>query len=213
MSLRRQAPGLDCVREDHARAVFDGVGLTVGVEQISEVVAAKIAYSGAQLGVVELAHDPLDICSRAPFAGQPLAQLGGRAAQQALVLVVWHLIDALAQRFAAALLKERAKATAVLDGDRLPAGGIKHRADTPGSNLGHDAVERLAVDVDDPQHLAEPRDERVEQRFPDGALVKLGVADERDMTTALRHVEVPGYVAMRERAPDRRGSANPDGAG
>ena len=51
----------------------------------------------------------------------------------------------------------------------------------PGGDVGHDAVERLAVEVDDPQHLAEPRDDRVDERLPDRALVELGVAEQRDL--------------------------------
>ena len=50
-------------------------------------------------------------------------------------------------------------------------------ADPAGGDVGHDAVERLAVEVDDPQHLAEARDHRVDERLPDRALVELGVAE------------------------------------
>jgi hypothetical protein len=32
----------------------------------------------------------------------------------------------------------------------------------PGGDVGHHAVQRLAVEVDDPQHLAQPRDHRVD---------------------------------------------------
>ena len=54
-------------------------------------------------------------------------------------------------------------------------------ADAADRDIRHDPVERLPVDVDDPQHLAELRDQRVDDRLPDRALVELGVADERDL--------------------------------
>ena len=55
-------------------------------------------------------------------------------------------------------------------------------------------------------------DHRVDERLPDRALVELGVADERDLAPALRHVEVPGDVAVGDRAPERRGGADADRA-
>ena len=46
-----------------------------------------------------------------------------------------------------------------------------------------------------------------------GALVELGVAEQRDLAAADGHVEVAGHVAVGERAPDRRGGADADRAG
>ena len=102
---------------------------------------------------------------------------------------------------------------AVLHGVHVPARRLEHRGEPPGGDVGHDAVERLAVEVDDPQHLAEMGDDRVDDRLPHGALVELRVADERDLPAALRDVEVAGDVAVRERRPDRRGRADADRAG
>ena len=85
--------------------------------------------------------------------------------------------------------------------------------EAPGRDVGDDAVQRLAVEVDDPQHLAQPRHHRVDDRLPDGALVELGVAQQRDLAPAARDVEVPGDVAMGHRAPDRRGGPDPDAPG
>ena len=101
----------------------------------------------------------------------------------------------------------------VLDHHAVPAGGLEHRREPARRDVRHDAVERLAVEVDDPHHLAEPRHHRVGDRLPARALVELGVADQRDLAAADRHVEVPGDVAVRERAPDRRGRADADRAG
>ena len=159
--------------------------------------AAEVAEGRQQLGVVEVVDVDLD----------PLAQLPRVGAQEPLVLLVGHPVDPGAQ--VGALLQQRA----VLDHHRVPAGGLEHRGETAGGDVGDDAVQRLAVEVDDPHHLAEARDHRVRDRLPAGALVELGVADQRDLAPAAGDVEVPGDVAVRERAPDRRGGAEADGAG
>ena len=145
-------------------------------------------------------------------AGQALAQLGRRGAQQPLVLLVGHLVDAPPQRLAALALVQLAQQAAVLDRDRVPAGRLEHVADPPGGDVGDDPVERLPVEVDDPEHLAQVRDDRVHDRLPAGALVELGVADQGDGAAAARNLEVAGDVAVRERAPDRRGGTDAHGA-
>ncbi len=196
MTLGRQRPALDRVGEHDARPVAHGVGLAVAVEQRAEVVAAEVAEGRQQRRVVEPARVDL----------QPLAQLGRRRAQQPLVLLVRHQVDAPAQ------LGQRRQPRAVLDHHAVPAGRLEHRLQAPRGDVGHDAVERLAVEVDDPHDLAEPAHHGVGDRLPARALVELGVADQRDLPPADGHVEVPGHVAVRERAPDRRGRAEPDRA-
>ena len=89
---------------------------------------------------------------------------------------------------------------------------LEHRLQPARRDVGHDAVERLAVEVDDPHDLAELAHHRVGDRLPARALVELGVADQRDLAPADRDVEVPRDVAVRERAPDRRRRAEPDRA-
>ncbi len=197
VALRRQRPALDRVREHDARPVAHGVGLAVAVDQRAEVVAAEVAERRQQLAVVEVAGVDL----------QPLAQLAGGRAQQPLVLLVRHLVDPLAQ------LGPGGEPRAVLDHHAVPAGRLEHRLQPPGRDVRHDAVERLAVEVDDPHHLAELAHHRVRDRLPARALVELGVPDQRDLAAADRDVEVAGGVAVRDRAPDRRGGAEPDRAG
>ena len=147
----------------------------------------------------------LDLAAPAALARAAARAARRRGAQQPLVLLVGHLVDA---RRAAPIrrraVEELAQAAAVLDGDRLPPRRLEHAGEPARRDVRDDAIQRLAVEIDDPQHLAEVRDHRVDQRLPDRALVELGVADQRDLPTALRHVEVPGDVAVRERAPDRR---------
>ena len=92
VALGGQRPALDRVGEDDARPVADLVGLAVAVDQAREVVAAEVAERGQQVGVVEVVDVDLD----------PLAQLARVGAQQPLVLLVGHRVDAGAQRRAAA---------------------------------------------------------------------------------------------------------------
>ncbi len=177
--------------------------------------SARSCPARSQIGRRDLASSrsavsALDLAPPAAIARQPLAQLCGGTAQQALVLLVAHRVDPVAQRLAARTLEQLAQTPSVLDGDRLPAGGLEHAAQAPGRHLGHDAVERLPVEVDDPQDLAQARHHRIDERLPDGAFIELGIAHERDMAAALRHVEVPGHVALGDRAPERRRRADPD---
>ena len=69
MALGRQRPALDRVGEDDARAVADGVGLPVAVEQAREVVAAEVAEGGEQIGVVEVVDVDLDALAQLVGAG------------------------------------------------------------------------------------------------------------------------------------------------
>ena len=158
VALGRQPPALDRVGEDHARAVGDGVGRPVGVEQRLEVVPAEVADGAQQLVVVELAAEPLEVAPAPPRARQAIAQLGDGGAQQPLVLLVGHLVDPAPQLVAARALEQLGQQAPVLDGQAVPARRLEHGPQAVGGDLGDDPVERLAVEVDDPQHLAEARE-------------------------------------------------------
>ena len=95
----------------------------------------------------------------------------------------------------------------------MPAGGLEHRSKPIRGHRGDDAIEALAVEVHDPQNLAELSRHRVEQGLPDGTLIEFGVPDESDLTTANGNLKVARDIAMRQRAPDRRGRADADRAG
>ena len=83
----------------------------------------------------------------------------------------------------------------------------------PEGDVGHNPVERLAVEVDHPQHLAELGHARVGHRLPHRALVQLGVAHQGDLAAHRRRLEaVVLEVSARDRAPDRRRGPDADGA-
>ena len=209
----RQPPGLDGVGEHHGGLAGRPVGEVEGVEQAGEIMAAEIPGGGGDLGVVEVGEDLGDGASAAVVAGEAAAQVGGRAAQQPLVLLVAHRVDAVPQGVAAGAVEQRPKAPPVLHRDRLPAGSVEHPPDPPDGDVGNDPVERLPVEVDDPQDLAQVRDHGVDERLPHRAFVELGIADEGDVPAARRNIEVAGDVPLGERAPDRRRGADADGAG
>ena len=118
---------------------------------------------------------------RIGHVGQTAAQLGAVAqADQRLVLLVAHLVDAPAQGVAARAAHRRFEPGAVLGLEDLPAGAGEERLQPRGAHAGDDPVETLAVEVDDPDDVAEPLDRLLGDRFPDIALVELGIADERD---------------------------------
>ena len=64
--------------------------VAVGLDQLAHVVAAEVAERGAQLGVPELGRERGELPA-APR--QALAQLRRLGAQEALVLLVRHLVD------------------------------------------------------------------------------------------------------------------------
>ena len=83
----------------------------------------------------------------------------------------------------------RAQAAAVLELDHLPAARAEVRLELGGADPGDHAVERLPVQVDDPEHVPEPARQRLRERLPDVPLVELGVAEQRDEAAAGRGAE------------------------
>ena len=209
VALDRQRPALDRVGEDHGRAVV--LHRPVRLDQLPDVVAAEVAEARAQLIVAQLGHER---SQPSVPPRQALAQLRRVGSQQPLVLLVRHLVDAAPEVLSALPLEQRVEPAAVLHGRHLPAGGLEHSREPAEGDVGHHPVERLPVEVDDPQDLAEPRHPRVRDRLPHGALVQLGVAQQRDLAAARRRLEpVMLEVPARDRRPDRRGRPDADGAG
>jgi hypothetical protein len=75
----------------------------VGLDQLADVVAAEVAEGGAQVVVRQLADQRPE---PRVAAGQALAQLVRIGAQEALVLLVRHLVDAPPQVLAAGALEQ-----------------------------------------------------------------------------------------------------------
>ncbi len=131
---RWAAPGLDRVGEDHRRAV--GRRRPGGRRRAGRRGRGRRGRAARpSLGVGDVAEQPPIARRRDPRPGG--ARAAARSgAQQPLVLLVAHPVDAPPQRLAAVALEELAQAAPVLDRDRLPAGGLEHRPDRPAAMSG-----------------------------------------------------------------------------
>ena len=210
VALDRQRPALDRVGEHHRRAV--AVHGAVGLDQLGRVVPAQVAQAGAQLAVAQLHHEPL-AARRRRRAGARAAPRGARAAGAGTPRWASRRCAGAARRRRAARTARPSRAPYLTLITCQPAASnmLAQRAE---GDVGHHAVERLAVEVHHPQHLAELRHAGVGHRLPHRALVELGVAHEGDLASHRRRLEaVVLEVAAGERAPDRGGGADAHRAG
>ena len=129
--------------------------------------AAEVPHGDGDLLVGEIVEQSRELAPAAAGADEPVAQFRCGGPKEMLVLLVGHVVDTPAQRLATLAFEQLAQGPPVLDGHGLPAGGAEHGPDPAGRDVRHDAVKRLAVEVDDPQHLAEVRHRRVDEALPD----------------------------------------------
>jgi hypothetical protein len=73
VSLRGEPPCLDCVSEDHGRAVGDGVGPPKSIKEVDEVGAPEIADRFDDRSVVQVLEHPRHVTMSVPLTGKPLA--------------------------------------------------------------------------------------------------------------------------------------------
>src|SRR4029079_18955109 len=105
------------------------------------------------------------------------------------------------------------ESAAVLALQHLPAAGLEQRLELGGADTGDNAVEALAIEVDDPEDVAETLDVILEDGLPDVALVELGVAHQRDVALGGDVAEVELGVALDGCREGRRDRPEPDRAG
>ena len=137
--------------------------------------AAEIADRVAEGRVVQFGDQPGDPCAA---AGQPVPEFRRSAPQQPLVLGVRHLVDPGAQGVPARPGEQPFQPGSVFQREHLPAGAGEHALQPGRRDAGHHAVQRLPVHVHDPDDLPQLRDAGVEDRFPHGALVQLGITEQ-----------------------------------
>ncbi len=215
IALERQPAALDRVGHDHDGAVGVGFGLLERVEQRAKVMAAEIRQQLAHLVVAVRSEQPVDELVR-PGPRRPheaLADLRTRLPEQGLVLAVRHVVDPPPQPFAVRPRERRAQLAAVLEVDDVPAIRREHLADPLGLAVGHHAVEALAVQIDDPEDIAEPPRVLLRHRLPHVALVQLRVADESHVPRSARDREVVDQVLAHQPAERRGDAAEPNRAG
>ena len=140
--------------------------------------AAEILYQGPLLAVILLEKaSETRALARTQIAHERFVHDLFGCAEQRLIELVGHLVDAPAQNIAALLGVRLAQPAAVLQLDYLPATGRKLLLQLGRFDDRHNAVEALAVQVDDPENVAEIAGLRLDHRLPEVALVELGVAE------------------------------------
>ena len=140
---------------------------------------------------------------------ESLAGRGAGCAHQVLVLLIGHVVDAPSQRLTTGRVEGGLQAATVLRLQHLPTDPAEQRLHLLDLDAGDHPIEALAVQVDDPQHVAEASapNRLVADGFPHVALVELGVADQGDEAArwvALVGTEVGGGVAVRQSGEQRR---------
>ena len=125
-------------------------------------------------------------------------------AEQCLVGLVRHVVDPPSQELASLPRVRFPQPVPVLELDHLPTIRPELRLELCGANPRYDSVERLAVEIDDPEDIAELSSKRLGQCLPDVALVEFRVSEERDEPSAGRRPEVRLDVAVGKGAEEGR---------
>jgi hypothetical protein len=199
MALDCQATALDGVREHHRWSVV--VDVVEGVGEQAEVVPAEVT-DGARKLLRAKRRDQRPQIRRGLVSEDARGDVVGAHAQHPLVLLVRHLLQPAAQFGTAWAPEDLGDGPAPLQGQHLPPSSGEHSLQSLDLDVGDDPVQRLAVQVDHPQQLAERGNLRVRNGLPDGALVEFGVTQQADEPARLRRVrKVRLGVAVRHRRP------------
>ena len=212
----RQAEALDRVGEDDGRALGLGAGRRERVEDVGEVVAAEI---------LDERPDATSVVGQEPLQARLLGRVE-RSRRRASVTTSseapkrlwysWFGISSMRRRSSSPPSRAYASrsrrpyfSSSTCQPLRRNDALELHRLDDR-----DDAVEALAVEVDDPEDVRRGRASAARDRLPDVALVELGVAEERDEAPGPgRAVAEMGLdVAVGERAEERRRGAEADRA-
>ena len=200
-----EAVALDRVGEDHGGPVGRLAGQPERIEDVGEVVPTEVAHERRHPARVA-AEQPLQrgtlLIVAAVEDGRAHDLLG--CAEERLVLLVGHRVDPAAQQVAALTGVRLAQAPAVLELDHVPAVRAELRLELRRPDPGDHPVERLPVEVDDPQHIPEPTRQRIRERLPDVALVELRITQQRDEPTTGRGTEPRLREPVRKRTEQRR---------
>ena len=139
--------------------------------------SGEILEERSQVAIGNVSDGQLDILG-GPVE-KPLAELLAPVGEQRLVVLVRHAVDPRLQRLAAATGEPGGQPLAVLGFDHVPAGGLELRRELRDPHPWDNPVEGLAVEVDDPEDVAQPLERRIIDGLPHVALVEFGVAEQR----------------------------------
>ena len=162
--------------------------------------AAEIANRLGENQIVEVTDERGDRRGIGTVAGQPISQFGRRAPQQPLILGIGHVEDATPQGVTTGTREQVLEQPTEPHGDDLPACRVEHLLEATRGDVRHHSVEGLPVEVDNPDDLAQLTDARIDDGFPHGTLVELGVSDERILPSAKPTRGVCGKCGVDEAA-------------
>ena len=172
----RGGPALDGIGDEDRRFVAAG-----GAELLDEArnaVAAQIGHQLGQLGIAAAGEEGADRPLVADLVIEALAPGRAAAEHQRGIDGVGGGVDPGLEPIAARLGEGGALQGAVFEGDDVPVEGAENGFDTVVEPFADDAVEALAIVVDDPPGVAQAVLPAFEQAFVDIALVQLGIADQ-----------------------------------
>ncbi len=129
-----------------------------------------------------------------------------------MILLVLHVVDGLTQGRAAGSTESLAQIVAVLQLQDAPATVCEVLLQLIGANAGDDPVETLAVEIDDPEHVADRLQRILDHRLPDIALVQLGITNQRDEAPRRHIAEVALCIEVPKGRKVRRNGAKADRA-
>ena len=175
---KRRTPALDRIGQEDRRPVV--IDAPEGVDQRLQAMAAEVVHEIRELLVAAGRKKIANTRFPADFLGQPLAPGTAALEGQRGIELVRTPVNPVAQCLAARLAKSSLLKRTVFQHLHIPAEGSEYLFDALPQSFANDAVKALPVIVDHPPGVAQIVFPTLLQAFVDIALVKLGVADQRD---------------------------------
>ena len=176
-----QAHAFHGVGDEAGGLVAGGVSGAEGFDEVVDVVAAEVGHEASEFVVAEGVDDGADAGFAAEVSEEGLAPGGAALEGDGGVEAVGAVVDPEAEGFAAVAGEGGLELAAVFDCDDVPAHVLEQAFDAAEQAVGDDAVEALAVVVDDPPDVADVVFPAFEEGFVDVALVQFGVAGDGDL--------------------------------
>ena len=213
----RRTVALDRVRDEAAgRITVRGIGGVHRLQDRGHVVTGEVGHQPVQRRVVMAVEERLQSRRAREVRFQPLAPGVGALEGQRRIQIVRALVDPLQHRFARRPVPRGFQLLAILQGHDVPVDGAEEALDFLEQHVVDDAVEALAVVIDDPPQIADIVFPAFKQRFEDIAFVELRIAHQRHHAArrdAVAHVSVQPRIVLYQRREQRFGHAEPDRAG
>ena len=214
VACERQAHALDRVSDEAVRQIV--AHLIERLDDELHVVPGEIGHERVERGIVMRLEQARDAGLRGKIGGKPTAPRSAALKRERRIKIVRAFVDPALQGRAARSRECRLEPLAVFERHHLPADRREEFLNLLEQMIVDDAVEALAVVVDDPPHVPHVVLPALEQRLEHVALVELGIAHERDHAArgaALGHHAVEPHIVLHERGEERVADAEPDRAG